>query len=372
MPHKTFDEILDAFDPHRGIEDSRTPPFTWYCDPIFYEQEQARIFQRSWIAVGRSDCCRHPGDYFTGEIVGNPFVVVNSKDKLYARHNVCRHKGAIVDQESGHCEFFECPYHGWTYHHDGSLRSCPGLGKQKCFEKERYGLKPISVNTWGPLVFLDLDGPLGGENNPTNLYTDVADLNQYLVDGFKRLRCESSMSKTYEMNCNWKVFADNALDGGLHVRYIHGDSLADGLESSKLETHVFRRTSVQIGQSNGADKRLGDKVIYAYVFPNLFINMYGNMMDVNIIEPISVDRCRVRFDFYFDYEDFDSWHAKQAMRKSVAKSHMIQDEDIEVCNSTQRGMNSMTFKHGRYSSLYERAVYHFHVLLWHELRGIKR
>jgi len=70
MAHKTFDELLDAFDPYRGLEDSRTPPYTWYCDPAFFEQEQARIFQKCWIPVGQVDQCVNPGDHFTGEIVG--------------------------------------------------------------------------------------------------------------------------------------------------------------------------------------------------------------------------------------------------------------------------------------------------------------
>jgi len=64
----------------------------------------------------------------------------------------------------------------WTYHHDGRLRFCPALGPQKCFEKERYGLRPTCVDTWGPIVFLDLDGPFGGEGNPRNLQQDIGKL----------------------------------------------------------------------------------------------------------------------------------------------------------------------------------------------------
>jgi choline monooxygenase len=158
----------------------------------------------------------------------------------------------------------------------------------------------------------------------------------------------------------------------LHVSYIHGDTLAGGLESPQLETITKGRTSIQIGKTTGIDERLGDKVMYAFIFPNMFINMYGNMMDVNIIEPISVDRCRVKFDFFFDFENFESWESKRAMRRGVVKSHLIQDEDIAICESTQKGMNSMTWKHGRYSSIYEKAVYDFHVLLWHELRGYQK
>jgi choline monooxygenase len=372
MAHKKFDEELDAFDPNRGIENSRTPPFTWYTDQEFYEQEVARIFQRVWCPVGRTDQVAKQGQYFTGELVGNPYVVTRADDdRLYAHHNVCRHKGAIVaqqeDEDRHSCAAFQCPFHGWQYELNGRLKSAPMLGPQKSFEREDYGLKPISVDTWGPFVFLDLDGPYGGENNPRALTNDIKELSEHL--DMSNLRFHQR--KVYEMNCNWKVFVDNSLDGGYHVKWAH-ETLAGGLDLKQFETKVFKRSSVQLCQTNGHDTRLGDKVAYAYLFPNLFINRYGNMMDVNIVEPISVDRCRVIFDFYFDYDNFEEWAARKKMRQEIAASHSIQQEDIAICESTQRGMNSMSWKWGRYSSILEQACYGFHSLLWYELRGMTR
>jgi phenylpropionate dioxygenase-like ring-hydroxylating dioxygenase large terminal subunit len=241
MVYKDFDELLEQWDPNRGIEDSATPPRSWYTDPDFYQQEISRIFERCWLPVGRLDQVEHPSQYFTGEIAGNPFVVVRAAEdgKLYAHHNVCRHKGAIVArQEEGvhvSCAFFQCPFHGWEYNHSGSLKKAPLLGPQHGFNKERSGLPSISVDIWGPLIFLDLDGPFGGLSNPRNLKEDVKELNDIL---------EAS---------NW----------------------------TKLK------------------------------------------------------------------------YSKRV-----------------VCKSTQKGMQSISFRKGRYSSLLERAAYQFHVLHWYELRGL--
>ncbi|MCA9261880.1 MAG: Rieske 2Fe-2S domain-containing protein [Planctomycetales bacterium] len=373
MSHPHLQSLLDQFDPTLEIEQSLTPPGSWYVDPEFFEFERRQVFQRCWIAAGRTDQVQLPGDYFTGDLVGNPYVVVRGDEQtLYGHHNVCRHKGAVVasqEDESRHrCDHFQCPYHGWEYRLDGSLKKAPLLGPQASFRPERNGLSPLSVDTWGPLVFVDLDGSLAGTHNPRNLQDDVSPLATPLEElGFSKLRFYKRL--TYDMACNWKVFVDNSLDGGYHVKYAHA-GLAQGLEMDEFETHIFNRSSLQVCRTTGGDSRLGERVMYAYLFPNLFINRYGNVMDVNIVLPLAVDRCRVIFDFYFDVENLDAWDAKQAMRKSVNASHGIQQEDVEICESAQRGMQSMAWKAGRYSSILEKAVHAFHGLLWRQLSGV--
>lgn len=374
MPHTRFDRDIDAWLPDRGVDDSRTPPYTWYTDPAFFEEEVGRVFQKSWMPVGRTEQVTKPGDYFTGELLQNPYLVVRGQDeKLYAHHNVCRHKGCVVaeqEDESLHNagNHFRCPFHGWEYHFDGRLKRAPSLGKLKSFAPERYGLAPIAVDQWGPFVFIDLDGPFGGQSGkPRDLMADVGPVADHLQStGLEKLRFYKQT--VYELNCNWKVFVDNSLDSCYHCQYAHCDSIGSNL--ADVETHIYDRSSIQIGNTTGRDERLGEKVYYAYIFPNLFINRYGSMMDVNIVEPIAVDKCRVIFDFYFEFENFDDWQSKNKMRKQMAAANGVQEEDIHVCEATQRGMNSMSWKWGRYSSTLEEAVYAFHVLLWHELRGL--
>jgi choline monooxygenase len=376
MHTKDFDEILSQWEPNRGIEDSAAPPCSWYTDPSFYEQEVNRVFQRCWLPAGRLDQVEKPGQYFTGNIVGNPYVVVRGAHdgKLYAHHNVCRHKGAIVakqiDESPHSCSFFQCPFHGWEYHHDGSLKKAPMLGRQTTFNSKRSGLSPISLETWGPLIFIDLDGPFGGKGNPRNLKADVKELDD-LLSATNWANLKFSKRVVYELNCNWKVFVDNSLDGCYHCIYAH-EQLAEHLNLEKFGVTVFNRSSVQRGPTKTLDPRLGETVAYCYLYPNLFINRYGKAMDINIIEPLAVDRCRVIFDFYFDYESLEDWDARKRIREDIASTNLVQQQDIDICEATQRGMQSMSFRHGRYSSLLEQACYSFHVLHWYELQGLAK
>ena len=109
--------------------------------------------------------------------------------------------------------------------------------------------------------------------------------------------------------------------------------------------------------------------MYAFVYPNFFINRYGNCIDTNTVMPLATDRCQVHFDFYFDYENFQEWRHQKAIEKNLKESHAIQLEDKGVCESVQRGMNSASFKYGRYSSLLEKAVHEFHIRLYRDMRG---
>lgn len=362
---------IRKFDPRLPIESAHTPPYTWYTDPAILDDEKFQIFEKSWICVGRKDQVDLPGKYFSGHILGSPYVVQRGEDGvLRAFHNVCRHHAAEIAQGCGTCSELVCPYHGWTYRHDGSLSKAPHVGKIDNFDVEQQGLRPMSVEEWGPFIFIDMDGSwLGADHDVRDLKTDLEPINVVLEDmGFTNMK--HMHRQVYEMNCNWKVFVDNSLDGGYHVAYVH-EKLAEGLAFEGYKTEIFDRCSYQICESNKSDSRLGDKVVYAWAFPNFFINRYGRCMDTNIILPITPDRCQVIFDWYFDYDDPDDWTTQKYIKKGISDSDAVQKEDITLCESVQRGMQSMAFEAGRYSSKLEGAVHSFHKLLCRELFGRK-
>lgn len=372
---------LRKYNPRLSTEEAPRPPYWWYTEQEIFDHERYEIFEKCWMAVGRADQVEKPGDYFTGEIVDNPYVVIRGEDDiLRAFHNVCRHAAAQPAQDCGNlkeCELV-CPYHGWSYKLNGHLKSAPHMGKMKNFDPGRDGsLKPIAVDVWGPFVFIDLDGywncddqdaPKG--KNVRDLQTDLADIKPAL-EGLGLSNMRFVERRTYTMDCNWKVVVDNALDGGYHVAYAHED-LAAGLEFSGYETQLFSRSSMQISTTKGIDKRLGDKVIYAWLFPNFFVNRYGDMMDTNLILPLGVEKCMVIYDFYFGFDNMNDWHNKKVIKKSIETSEAVQNEDKLVCEMAQKGMRSMAFDHGRYSEKLEKGVHAFHRLLWEELdkRGV--
>src|SRR5512133_2452541 len=52
----------------------------------------------------------------------------------------------------------QCRYHGWTYSLDGTLRRAPEMQGVQRFDPDSMHLVPVQVASWGPLVFVNVDG----------------------------------------------------------------------------------------------------------------------------------------------------------------------------------------------------------------------
>ena len=323
------------------------------------ERERARLFRRTWQAVGRLDQVPNPGDYFTGSLAGDPYVVVRDHDgTLRAFHNVCRHHAAKVCSGDGNLTELSCPYHGWTYRLDGRLTRAPRLGASEIFDRERFSLKPIAVQAWGPLVFVFLG------DDPPDLETQLAPLTPRLqAMGTGELKFVARRS--YDLRCNWKVYVDNYLDGGYHVSVLH-EALAGQLDLDTYKTELFERISIQSCRGGDVDPRIGDEALYAFVYPNLMLNRYGPILDTNWVVPLGHDRTRVIFDFYF--RETEGPEARAFIERSVAASHRVQEEDVFISESVQAGLGSPAYDRGIYAPGIEMAAYHFHRLLAADLR----
>ena len=353
------------FDPAVPIERASTPPASWYTDPQFLELERDRVLRRSWQPVGRVEQLAAAGDYTAGRVAGEPYVVLrDTQGDLRAFFNVCRHHASCLVDGQGNARQLVCPYHGWTYDLDGRLRTAPQLGGVEEFDRNQFGLVPMDVAAWGPLIFVRpaKGGPaLEEQLRPLAGRIDFGGL-QFV----KRVR--------YELNCNWKVFVDNYLDGGYHVDHLHG-GLASQLALDSYRTEVAGRISIQSCEAGSTEdahgsadfaERLAGGAVYAFVYPNFMINRYGPMMDTNWVLPLGPDRTLTVFDYYFD----GSLVADRAfIGRSLEASDRVQQEDIAVCESVQRGLLSSSFDRGRYAPSLEQAAHRFHCLLTEDLRS---
>jgi choline monooxygenase len=172
------------------------------------------------------------------------------------------------------------------------------------------------------------------------------------------------------LDCNWKVFVDNYLDGGYHVPHLHKglDSVLDYSEYTiENGEHFCVQSSPMV--SDGGDERTkavrqGDRARYYWIYPNFMINIYGGAMDTNLVIPRGVDRTEVVFDFYFADVSASS---RAANLESIAISEQIQHEDVAICESVQRGLKSRAYGAGRLSVRREAGEHLFHRLLAHDL-----
>jgi len=362
-------EIIQSYDPRAPLELASTIPAPWYTDERVAELERTAIFGGTWQAAARADQLEHAGDFVTTEIAGEPIVIVRGTDgALRAFYNVCRHHAAaVVTEASGQAANFRCPYHGWTYGIDGSLKGTPDFDGVCGFDRAQNGLVPARVNAWENLAFV-------------NLNADAEPLNSFLgqlIERVKPLKLTNLRffeRRSYELKCNWKVYIDNYLDGGYHVPHLH-KGLNSVLEYANYTIDTEDRYCLQsspVKTSNpGADAdaaatRQGDRAYYFWQYPNFMLNWYEGYLDTNLVVPLSVDRCRVIFDFYFAQTD-DA--AAAYNRQSIAVSHRVQEEDVAICEAVQRGLHSRAYQAGRLSVRREAGEQLFHRLLHADLNA---
>ncbi len=364
------DEI-GKFDAEQPVERAVNPPASWYTDPRFFLLDKSTAFSRHWQFVGRTDQLHGTGDYFAGSFLGNPYVATRDEGgQVRAYHNVCRHHGTRVASGEGNLKRFVCPYHGWTYALDGRLLAAPHMDGAEGFDCSKISLIPLPVEIWGPFVFLHFGAD---ESAPPPLAPQLEPLKKVLDEtSFQTLTFVTR--KTYPIDCNWKVFVDNYLDGGYHVAHMH-KGLAGQLDLGSYRHEVFDSLSIQ--HCAASDRRQGKRgvdflerleggAIYAWIHPNLMINRYGPMMDVNRVFPRDENRCEIVFDYFFDEA---SRGQEGFVAESLAASEQVQQEDIAVCQMVQEGLGSAAYRPGRYAPKLEVLAHRFHKLLVRDYEG---
>ncbi len=366
----TVKEILASYNASAPLSEAHTIPAPWYTDARIANLELQNVFSRTWQAVGRAEQVAKPGQYVTATVAGEPVVVVRGGDnRLRAFFNVCRHHAmTVMNEPCGHTPHLRCPYHGWTYNLEGELRGMTEFDGVCNFDRAQNGLVPIRVETWEKFVFVNLDPHAG---SLLGFLGALVKLAQPL--GFADLKFVERRS--YILDCNWKVYVDNFLDGGYHVPHMH-KGLNSVLDYTNYTIENIDRCCVQSSpvtvdnssEKSAANTRKGDRAYYFWQYPNFMLNWYEGYLDTNLVLPMGVGCCEVIFDFYFG----DTSESNMAyVRESMGVSELVQQEDIVICAGVQRGLSSRAYQAGRLSVRREAGEHLFHRLLAADLKDTR-
>ncbi|MBC7813189.1 MAG: Rieske 2Fe-2S domain-containing protein [Burkholderiales bacterium] len=366
---------LSDFNPTSDLSRAETMPSRWYTDPQFLELEKDRVFWKTWQPVGRLDEVLRPGDFFACEVTGEPLVVTRGVDnQLRAFYNVCRHRGGPVALGKGNRKSLQCKYHGWTYALDGKLMNAPEFDGVNDWSKGEVCLPQVQCEAWGPFIFVNLDP----EAPPlSTMYGPIAD--EIASKGFKIDHMRAMSRRDYYIDCNWKVYVDNYLEG-YHLPIAH-PGLFRELDYDQYRVDTFRYHSSQYapiraakeGDVQGRDRRYirtedEGEALYYWIFPNVMLNIYPDNMSINIILPINHEKTLTIFEWYF--EEPGTGEGWESMQQTIAFSDEIQQEDIQICETVQKGLRSRSYDKGRFSVLRENGVHHFQSLI-HEFLTTK-
>ncbi|MDB5807530.1 MAG: hypothetical protein JWN73_4852 [Betaproteobacteria bacterium] len=193
-------------------------PEDCYTSVDFFAFEQAGVFARSWICVGRAEDIPDTGDYLAASVAGEPILVTRSEQGIHVMSAVCQHRGHVLTSTSGSAQRFRCPAHFWTYDLNGKLLGAPRMGTRPELESlcKSVQLPPIRHEIWHGFIFVNLDAeaaPLA----PTLAKLEPFWANYEAAD----LASVPPVANDKVLPWNWKLHLENFTDA-YHPEFVHG------------------------------------------------------------------------------------------------------------------------------------------------------
>lgn len=346
------------------IAKAKTIDTDFYTQQKFYDEAKEKIFAASWQFIANADKVRDPGDAYPFILLENylnePLLLTkNKQNEIHCLSNVCTHRGNLLVYAPCKLNQLKCRYHGRQFTLDGKYISMPEFKEVENFPTKDDDLHQLPLYKWGELLFTSLNK----QYKPEDFFGEMMQRIKWFPVNHLQFRTE--LSKDYYVNANWALYCENYLEG-FHIPFVHA-ALNQALDFGEYSTEIFKYSNLQVGIGKKGDvcfdlpptsPDYGKEVAayYFWVFPNMMFNFYPWGLSVNIVEPIDVSNCRVRFLTYVCDED--------KLEKGAGSGlNMVELEDEEVVQNVQKGIRSRFYKHGRYSVKHEKGTHHFHALI---------
>lgn len=351
-------------------ETSFTLPSKYYLDAEIFELEKQQIFYKTWQYVAHQSMLPNPGDYFTLKICDENIFVIRSADgELRAFYNICRHRAHELLSGTGNVrKLIVCPYHAWSYDTAGSLQVARMGEHRPGFDKAEFGLSEIRLEIFCGCIFVNLDNDCQSlQTLASGLEADIRQHLPYLDD--ISLAGTDLLGET-DMDAGWKVVVDNYVEC-YHCRPAHKDfaSLID-MNSYKVEVHDYwsSQQGPDIRYQNSAypvDPAVGmQQSAFWYLWPNTTFNVLPGSDELSVFAIRPIDQGSSTFG---GHSFAVGGEVYQPRADYVIDT--LAPEDINLCESVQRGLNSKSYDQGTFMvdpgniGESEYALHHFHRLV---------
>lgn len=351
-----------------------TMPKAVYTDEGFLAREIEGVFKREWIAVGRAESLKNPGDYIATTVAGEPIAVLRDQSgALRGLSNVCRHRMSTMLEGRGAASRITCPYHGWVYNLDGRLRGAPHMEGSDAFERSKICLPSVRTAEWlgWIMVCLDPDTPPPGDR----LSGFEAALTHLGVGAYEESFCEEFVWGT-----NWKVLAENFIES-YHLPICHGDTIGglsvidepemiDGAPGYTFHK-ITKDPSFTLSVAHPANTRLQGEdrltTVVGAAYPSLLITATPGYFWYLSLQPEGVDKVRVLYGGGLAPEFVADPNGPALLAEAKALLDAVNLEDKGCTERVFRGLNSMMGAPGPLSPM-ERPLYDFATYLAEKTR----
>jgi choline monooxygenase len=334
-------------------------------DPAFYRDEAAyaaareRIFARTWQWLGdladvEAAGSLSPRDLLPG-LLDEPLLLARDADgTLRCLSNVCTHRANLLVKEACRADHIRCGYHSRRFDLAGRMTFMPEFGDAKNFPSAADDLPNVPFASWANHGFAALD-PVAGFD------VVLGEVMHYLAWlPLAMFRHDPARDRDYTIDAHWALYVENYLEG-FHIPFVH-PGLNETVDYGSYTTELFHYANLQVAYAKPGeaafegrdDRRVA--AYYAWIFPNLMLNLYPWGVSVNLVQPEGLARTRVTFRSYVG-------DALRLDRGAGSGLDRVEAEDEAIVEAVQRGVRARFYRGGRYSPTRERGVHHFHRLL---------
>lgn len=333
--------------PHMA-EHGGSAPVAHYLDHARHDAEAATVFSRFPIGLAHGAEIPQTGDFIVRDVLGKSIIVIRGSDgQARAFLNACRHRGSqLLSEPKGNARALVCPYHAWTYRHDGSLFGRPGaegfcdlspanlsLLAFECSERngvvwviptpQVHAAEALDWDNW----FLPLDEELAALNLPSHAVFSMREV---------------------EVAANWKVVNDAFMEG-YHFRFVHRDSVyplycdnqgvfsAQGPHYRYFLAHRSMQAQAQLPRSQ---RQLRPNCLMVYqAFPVTSIQVLPDHIYLHTLLPLSAGRCILRNTMLIPEPPSSDKARLHWQRNREMVEHAL-DEDIAAAELVFKGISS--------------------------------
>jgi len=357
---------------------ARAMPPSVYTSPEFLKREIADVFAKEWFSAGRASALSKPGDYVTLELAGQPlFVMRDSTGQLRAMSNVCLHRMSTLLEGAGNRGRIVCPYHGWTYNLDGTLRAAPAMNQNACFDKADYRLPQVRCEEWLGWIMVTLNP------NAPPVAAELAEV-QGLIDDYGMEAYVETFRETHVWDTNWKILAENFMESYhlpvCHAGTIGGLSRLDemvcppGRPAFNFHT-ILKDDKLKIALAHPSNTRMqGDRrrtTFLLAIYPSLLITLTPGYFWYLSLHPCGVGQVDIIFGGGMSPEFINSPEAQTQLAQLKTLLDKVNVEDRGCTERVFKGLSASAAKAGHLSHL-ERPNFDFAQYLAEKTGGFAR
>ena len=368
----------------------------FYTDPEIYQQDLDQIFYREWLFAIPAAQLTKTGAFARLQIGAYNVILVKGADgEIRGFHNSCRHRGSVLcHNNSGQVAKLVCPYHQWTYELDGRLLWARDMGPD--FDASKHNLRAIHVRDLCGLIYICL-----ADEAPD--FEPFAQLARPYLEVHDLHRAKVAYSSSIVENGNWKLVWENNREcyhcGGSHPALCRsfpldpevGGVTADGGASPRLQAHFDRceaagapaqfalagqgqyrlaRMPLQEGavsytmDGKPAVKRQLGRVgvpdagsLLVFHYPTTWNHFLPDHSLTFRVTPISPTQTEVTTWWLVDRDAVEG--VDYDMKRLTEVWIATNDEDREIVEWNQQGINSPAYTPGPYSPEQESGVIQF-------------